>query len=74
MRTAPTMSIASGSAFYRIYAGVFDQNFTTFTLDTSTVNVIGIGNATGLSGATAGASGALLLNNVSAKVTLSAEL
>ena len=74
MRTSPTAAIASGSSFYRIYAGVFDQNFTTFTLDTATPNIIGIGNATGLSGATAGSAGTLLLNNASAKVTLSAEL
>jgi hypothetical protein len=74
MRTSPTAAIASGSSFYRIYAGVFDQNFTTFTLDTATPNIIGIGNATGLSGATAGSAGALLMNNASAKVTLSAEL
>ena len=73
MRIAPTISVVTGTDFYAIDRNSAADGFNNFIVWTTSENIIGIYNASQISG-TAGQAGMVRTNNASAFLAVQAEL
>ena len=74
MRTAPSLSVVTGTDYYTFYRNSAGDNFNSFTIDSSTTtDTVQFYNNSEISG-TAGHGGAFSTNNASSFLAFVAEL
>jgi hypothetical protein len=74
MRSAPSLSTASGTGYFRFYNGNYNASFDNIATDLPSTTNWAFGGVSGLSGVAAGQAGIVLTNNSSSSVSFSAEL
>ena len=73
MRTSPTLTITTGTDYYRMFRNSGNDSFNSFTLNNSQKNMVNLYNDSEVSG-TVGHAGLFETNNASASIALNSEL